>query len=181
MLRFFSFILVIVCLLSCDSSNKTNEEYEILSLVYKEFIENKEWGGEMPPPPQKYPKSWLNDSIPMTSQVVAELQNKQEIRNQEWLKKIKSRKRTVLVDVQYSGCYQNPNSKQINYDYLDLDKIKHTNKYKLKKYIEFQKIDTLNVLGISFSDIEFDETRDKASLELSITQGRNWGLGWLFF
>jgi hypothetical protein len=48
------------------------------------------------------------------------------------MKKIKSRKRTILSDVQYSGCYQNPNSEQVSYDYLDLSKIKHTNKYKLK-------------------------------------------------
>jgi hypothetical protein len=78
MLRFFSLILVIIYLLSCNSSNKTNEEYEILSLVYKEFIENSEWGGKMPPPPAKYPKSWNYDSIPMTSQdsqIVAKIQN----------------------------------------------------------------------------------------------------------
>ncbi|WP_338763812.1 hypothetical protein WAF17_20470 [Bernardetia sp. ABR2-2B] len=167
-----------ICLYSCNLASQTNDEYKILSLVYTELIESVEWGGEIPPPPPKYPESFLNDSIETTyedSLIIVQFQNEQEIRNQEWLKEIKSRKRTVLVDIQYSGCYQNPNSEQISYDYLDLSKIIHTNKYRLKKYIEFQKIDTLNVLIVSFSDIEFNDRRDKASLEIGITQGRNWG------
>lgn len=184
MLRFLSFILVFICLLSCESSNKTNDDYAILSLVYIEMIENYEWGGEMSPSPPKYPKSFLNDSIETTyedSLIIVQFQKEQEIRNQEWLTKIKSRERTILVDINYSGCYPNPDSKEVNYDYLDLEKIRHSNKYELKKYVEFQKIDTLNVLVISFSDIEFNNTKNKASLELSITQGRNWGFSLIIF
>lgn len=184
MLRFLAFFLVVICLLSCNPSYKTNDDYDILSLVYTQMIENEEWGGEMPPTPPKYPTSWTQDSIPITyqdSQIIAKFQKEQEARNQGWLTKIKSRKRTVLVDVKYSGCYQNPNSEQVSYDYLDLEKIRHSNKYKLKKYVEFQKIDTLNVLVISFSDIEFNDTKDKVSLELSITQGRNWGFRSIIF
>ncbi len=184
MLRFLSFILLFICLFSCNSSTETNNEYDILSLVYVEMIENYEWGGEMSPSPPKYPESFLNDSIETTyedSLIIVQFQNEQKIRNQGWIKKIKSRKRTILVDIQYSGCYQNPNSEQISYDYLDLSKIIHTNKYRLKKYKEFQKIDTLNVLIISFSDIEFNHIKNKASLEVSIVQGRNWGFRSILF
>lgn len=143
--------MLFICLLSCEYSHKTNDDYDILSLVYTQVIENEEWGGEMSPTPPKYPISWIQDGIPITyqdSQIVAKLQKEQEVRNQEWLKKIKNRQRTVLVDVKYSGCYQDTNSEKVSYDYLDLSKIKHSNKYKLKEYIEFQKIDTLNVFTV---------------------------------
>ena len=185
---YIKLFVIILMVLSC--SNKQNDQEQIISLVFNSQIGNQEYFGQVPPVPPLPPNFedlQKHKSIEVARQNLKtdewknyfEEERRYDSRVVEWKMRMKSLDRKILLynDINLSQYIiekiaKFSNEYGIDIDFLtttrkwDRSDIQNESEYEILNYSEFdeQKLDSLHVGRMGFSEVGFNKEMDKAIL-----------------
>lgn len=185
----FSFYLFVLISLSFCSEKKSEDEREILSLIYNSQIGDQEHFGSPPPVPPLPPDFDKLSKYESKAEARQELLSSEwkeyfaedssyESRVQEWKRRMKALPRKILfhTGTQISEHHREIISRSLGtkYDlhFLEVSKnwklsdIENRGNYEILDLADYGeiKIDTMHVGLMQFSDIDFSDNRDTAIL-----------------